>query len=474
MDDAHDLDADHLIAFLWREGDLSWKLDTLQAAIRNTIHEKRARNALILSSRQIGKSYLSCVMAIEWCLRQSERKIARIVAPTLKQCADIVADNIGPICADAPAYLIERVKSEYRWRIGKSELRLGALERAHVDGNRGGNASLIIYEECGFVKGDDFSYGVKSVLGPQLLRTGGIELYISSPSEDPEHPLHTVVLPRCVDLGTAFRFTVHDSPSITPDLIRQAVERCGGEDTDEWKREYLAQIIRPSTLVVIPSYDEGPGGHVSAFNEPIECMWQVTVDWGGVRDKTVALLHTHAFGDATDLVMDERVWPANTPTSDIIRGLRELAGTRTIHRWAADVPGQLQVDLQSAYGLEVTIPQKSDWQASVNAMSVRFATRKILIHPRCLFLRQSCRAGLFNKNRTDFERTIELGHMDALAALMYSVRTQDRQNPYSTRDVPRDRYFAAPRVAEDQQLAEAMAPKSFGAGSGKAFGSFRK
>lgn len=458
-------------AFMWRVGDLEWKLDSLQASIRNTIHKKKAKSVCILASRQIGKSYLASTMAIEWCLRQGKSKIARIVAPTLKQCADIVADNLGPICGDAPAGLIDRSKSEYRWRIGKSELRLGALERAHVDGNRGGNASLIIYEECGFVKGDDFNYGVNSVLGPQLLRTGGIEFFISSPSEDPEHPLHTTILPRCAEAGTAFRFTVYDSPSLTPELITEAMRRCGGENTDDWKREYLAQIIRPSSLVVIPSYDETQ--HVSQFHEPLACKWQITIDWGGVRDKTVALLHTHEFVHDTDLIVDERVWAANTPTSEIIKGLRELAADREIARWSADVPGQLQVDLQSAYDLPVSVPPKSDWQASINAMSVRFSTGKIKIHPRCLFLRQTCRAGHFNRQRTDFERSESLGHMDALAALMYALRTQDRENPYTHTGLPRDRYFVVAAPEEDMDLAEALNPKVFGAAT-KTFGSFRR
>lgn len=463
---------DDITAYMWRQGDLEWKLDSLQASIRNTIHKKKAKAVCILASRQIGKSYLASTMAIEWCLRQGKSKIARIVAPTLKQCADIVADNLGPICGDAPAGLIDRSKSEYRWRIGKSELRLGALERAHVDGNRGGNASLIIYEECGFVKGDDFNYGVNSVLGPQLLRTGGIEFYISSPSEDPEHPLHTTILPRCAEAGTAFRFTVYDSPSLTPELIAEAMRRCGGEDTDAWKREYLAKIIRPSSLVIIPSYDETR--HVSQFNDPPQCRWQITVDWGGVRDKTVALLHTHLFTHDTDLIADERVWPANTPTSNIIEGLRDLAKGRPIYGWFADVPGQLQVDLVSAYGLEIAVPPKTDWQSSVNAMSVRFSTGKVLLHPRCLFLRQTCRAGTFNRQRTDFERTESLGHMDALAALMYALRVQDRENPYQGSELPRDRYFVSTPADEELDLATALNPKSFGGGAAKAFGSFRR
>src|SRR5690606_21319482 len=112
-----------------------------------------------------------------------------------------------------------------------------------------------------------------------------------------------------------------------------------------------------------------------------------------------------------------------------LRGLMEWEHHYEIsNRWA-DVPGQLQVDLAEQNYI-INLPQKSDWKASVNAMSVRFSTQKIKIHPRCVFLRKSCRAGMFNKNRTDFERTPELGHCDALAALMYAVRSQDKTNPY--------------------------------------------
>ena len=155
---------------LWLRGELSYKLDGLQQRITNTLTTNAAaRKICILSSRQIGKTYWACVYALMFLLRHP-RKIARVIAPTYTQCQDLVNDNLQAIIADAPKDLIWPVKSEYRYNLfNGSSLRLGALERAFVDGNRGGNASLIIYEECGFVKTEDFNYGVDSVMGPQLL-----------------------------------------------------------------------------------------------------------------------------------------------------------------------------------------------------------------------------------------------------------------------------------------------------------------
>ena len=179
----------------WKRGLLEYKLDDLQKKILKDIDSSKSKKVLILSSRQIGKSYFSCVFALQHLIRNSG-KIARICAPTIEQAAMIVEDNLAKIIEDAPKGFINRKKSSLRWDLANgSSLRLGGLKRSNVDSNRGGNADLVIFEESGFTTPADFTYAVNSVLGPQLLRSAGTELFISSPSEDPEHPLHIKVLP---------------------------------------------------------------------------------------------------------------------------------------------------------------------------------------------------------------------------------------------------------------------------------------
>jgi hypothetical protein len=353
--------------------------------------------------------------------------------------------------------------------------------------NRGGNAGLIVYEECGFVKGEDFTYGVDSVLGPQLLRSNGREIFISSPSEDPDHPLHTVIKPECEELGTFFSYTVFDSPSIPRTAIVAAARRSGCKLTaemegmildglvnsanvleiaartnsklsDAFKREYLAMIIRPSTLMVVPDYGEH---HVFAFDVLSDMKWTVSIDWGGTRDKTVALLHGYEFMTNTDLILEEMVFPPNTATSKIVDELRRWDRDYKIEEHWADVHGQTQVDLIDTHNYPVTIPQKSDWLATVQTMSVKFTLNQIFIHPSCQFLRRSLRAGMFNKNRTDFERSEDLGHCDALAALMYAVRSQDRTSPYVNRPSP-NMVTLHREDAEEIKLAAAMNVHGFG------------
>ena len=412
----------------WRRGLLEYKLDSLQLRILRDIDSNSTNKVLILSSRQIGKSFWSCCYALRFLI-QHPGSIARIVAPTLEQSYDIVEDNLAKILEDAPVGLINRKKSSLRWDLANgSSLRLGGLKRANVDGNRGGNASLVIYEECGFVDGKDFSYGVNSVLGPQLLRSAGREIYVSTPSDNPDHPLHTQVLPECEANNSCFRYTVFDSPSISQHMVDEAIRRSGGEDSDAFKREYLAQIIRSDTLMVVP-FDNSR--HVSDFEVPESCVWSVTIDWGGVRDKTAALYHTYDFNRNVHLIWDEQIWDSNTPTDQIVQ---ELKAKIKSHRLDvpvvyADVPGQIAIDLNNNHNFPITAPYKNNWLAGVNNMAATFNTDSIQIHPRCTLLIRTCFAGMFNKNRTDFQRTLDLGHCDALAALMYAIRSQDRELP---------------------------------------------
>ena len=339
--------------------------------------------------------------------------------------------------------MIVRKKSSLRWDFSNgSSLRLGGLKRAHVDSNRGGNASLVIYEECGFVDGKDFQYGVNSVLGPQLLRSAGREIYVSTPSDNPDHPLHTHVLPECESNNSLFRYTVYDSPSISQHMIEEAIRRSGGKDSEAFKREYMAHIIRSDSFMVVPfSVDR----HVRKFGLPRECKWGLTVDWGGVRDKTVALVHTYDFRGNKFLIWDEKDWPSNTPTDVIVDGLKKLMSDNNISLDAvyADVPGQISVDLNNNHGLPVMAPSKNDWLSGVNNMASVFHADRIWIQPRCELLIRTCFAGMFNKNRTDFIRTDDLGHCDALAALMYAIRSQDKT-------LPTEEHMPASPVYENQ------------------------
>ncbi len=468
--------------YFWTRGDLRYKLHSTQLEMHKSVNSITSDEILVLSSRQLGKSYFGLIYALEFCLK-NPGTIVRILAATLKQIQDIVADNLSPICADAPEGLIERHKASYRWRIGSSSLRLGALERSNVDYNRGGNASLIITEEGGFVSTDDYRYAVESVISPQLLRSGGRLIHITSPSSDPAHYIHTEVLPKTALTKSVFRYTIYDNPQISAAQIEKAKLLCGGEDSAAWRREYLAEIVRDASTVIVPTYD--PERHVREFRIPDYTNWQVSIDFGGVRDKTAAILYTYCFESNRMLIQDERIFPANTPTDQIVSGIIAMEGKVLSYgrelssRWA-DAPGQLQIDLERIHKFPVRLPKKDDWQAGINNMQVAFANDQVLIHPQCAFLLQSLESGQYNDKRTDFARTEALGHCDALAALSYGLRMLDRRSPFPDLGFHRDRVFTTvEKKSNDELIGESMQPKVFsndfsGAFALKRFGTFKK
>lgn len=423
---------------LWLGGELSWKLHSAQRKIYDDLGD--SSEILIFCARQFGKSYLSVILALEHCLR-NPGSIVRIAGPTLKQVKDIVSDNLAPICLDAPQGLIKRHKSEYRWTVGKSSLRLGILERANSDSLRGGNAGLVICEEGCFVPSDDYSYAISSIIGPQLLRSRGRLIHVTTPSKrEPEHVIHQDIKDRCELANNFYRYTVYDNPQLGPEHIAQAMRLAGGSESDDWKSEYLCEIIRVQDSVCVPEFDESL--HVRGHgNRPtISLNLLVSTDVGGVRDKTVSLLIGHNPLNGISYVLEEAVFATNTASAAIIEGIRQFGFAP---RHYADAPGQLLIDWEQQHQYSATLPLKDDWRAGLNNVRIMLQTGKLLINPNCAFLIKTLKGATFNRDRTDFGRSNLLGHMDALAALSYGCRMIDLYTlPTQKRTAYGDRYLA--------------------------------
>jgi len=453
--------------YLWRKGDLSYKRDSLQIEITERIRNTPGDCHAVICSRQIGKSWNIDLIALEECIRfANENKgiLVRVLAPTLKAVFDIVRDNLAKICADVPPGLIVPTKSDLRWLIGgKSQLRLGPLERAHVDSNRGGNADIIIFEEGGFVKSDDYEYAVESVIGPQLLRSGGREYHISSISEDEHHYLHTTIMPKCEAIKTLSSYTIYDSPSLSEDQVRKAIERSGGAQSEAFRREYLNEIIRSKSSTVIPEFSEAE--HVRDFTLPPYYNALIAIDQGGKRDMTGILSVVYDFANARTLIWNEAQLDANSPTGVMVKRATDLESELNwggqLPKRVADVPGQVQVDLVHHYNYILGILNKDDADAAIQSLRLQFQTGKVLIHPRCKNLIGCLKTGRYNDKRTDFERSALYGHLDILMALVYGNRMLDRHtNPYPKITAKEDQLFIdrKDKNAELEKLAKAFAP----------------
>jgi hypothetical protein len=430
---------DDIKRFMWNRGDLSWKLWPQQVPIHDTIRNlpKHIQTAVVLCARQYGKSYLGTLMAVEDALQYPGFTIP-IVGPTIKQTVDIVNQSMRLIQADAPPDLIRRSKSESRWYVGDSEIIVGGFDVRTATRQRGKRALKIYIEEVMDANPDDYLEALRSDLGPMLTHSPDpMMIFLTTPPRVPDHPFITDTIPEAKLYGAFFKHTIDENDQLSPDQYNACVRRCGGKDSIEFRREYLCEIVRDTSIVVVPSFERNLD--VAEFDIPYDAKWQVVTDWGGVRDLTVALLMGYDYTSELDLVLDERMFPANTPTESIYKELLELERLHALPITGryADVPGQVSVDLTLTHNYIMQPVKKDDWQSAINFVNVRFAQRKVKVHPRCKFLIQSLESGTFNKMRTDFERTSALGHCDAVAALMYGLRTQDKSNPFHDPELQR-------------------------------------
>lgn len=450
-----------MIAERWRSGRLYWKLHSGQKPIYKILRnlDPAVRKRVVLNSRRYGKSFLGVVMAIEDCLAPPWDEPVRIIGPEIKQTVDIIEPIINKISVDAPDGLIRRIKSEYRWQVGESQLILGGFDRKNIERHRGQPSKSIYIEEAGSSNPADYDYGMKEVLLPQLLHSGGPMTFLTTPPTDPMHPFVVETITEAKINKSFFTRTIYDNPMLSEEQIDTAIGDCGGIDTPAFRREYLCEIFRDESTVIIPQFDKH--AHVQPLKAPEHASWLMGGDFGGVRDKTVFLLSYWDYERAKMCVVGERVFGPGTPTSKIIEGARSLEALAELKSEPIryiDMPGQVQVDINEAHGYYAAMPIKDDFDAAINQLALAFGQNKILVDPSCEFLVASLESGRFNKNRTDFMRSEALGHCDAIAALMYSWRMIDKvTNPFPRQIYDTENQFVNPLSRHEKRGLEIVA-----------------
>jgi hypothetical protein len=280
----------------------------------------------------------------------------------------------------------------------------------------------------------------RSLLGPQLVRTGGRLFHISTLPEDPEHFLNTEIYTSCEESGSLFIRDIYSNTCLSDADIKAQMKLCGGEKTPEWRREFLCIKERSSEQIIVPEFSAER--HVREIIKPEKAIWLLAGDYGGSRDHFHAVLYTWDYRREKMIILSEVHHKSGTSNGVIIPSLRELETKVTTHypgekhpipgvkrRWL-DVPGQTMVDLCNDHQFPVTLPAKDDADAALNALRLAFDADRIEIDPSCVMTISALNACLWNEKRTDYKRTEKHGHADAIDAVVYAWRHLDKQNTY--------------------------------------------
>lgn len=437
----------HLREVLWRRGDLEFLLWDQQLPIWEAMDglPNHITEFILLCARQFGKSSLGVLRALSRAIKHRDSCIL-IMGPDTRQTKDIVRPKMRLLTQTAPKGLIKQMKAENRYHIyhdldpnasDYTEIIIGGMNENSTS-QRGKTVQEIFVEEIGDQNGDHFLESMEQDLGPALTHSkNGKITYLTTVPPIPDHPFITQTMVKAEKNNAIKIYTIDDNKALSQEQYDACVERSGGKHTVGFKREYMCQVVRDTNLVVLPDWDQKR--NVMDVELPAALRMHTTIDWGGVRDKTCAILHYYDYLRDVDVFWDERVFEPNTPSSVIIEECRameaQFLAMRDYHSIASrfiDAPHQfVYVDLVAQYNYPATIPTKPDWKSAVNTLNNRFKLGKAVIHSRCKFLTLSARSGMLNKTKSDYDRSTVLGHCDGIAAMKYAVRMRDTGDPYT-------------------------------------------
>jgi hypothetical protein len=425
--------------------EIAWRSGVAPYALMTTVQEDmhvgyassrdaRVKKFLVNCSRRLGKSFWLCLEASVHCLT-TPNAVVRYAAPTGAMVEEIIHPHIRVIFEDAPEELVPKWdgrRSRYvfpstgaQWSIA------GCEDRKKADRLRGTAATLCIVDEGGFIPILD--YVVDSVLMPQLMTTDGNMLIASTPPETPAHPFRTY----CIEAQTRGSYThktIDDATHIPERVREEYINEAGGRASSKARREYFAEFVVDESSAVIPEWNADVEAEcvrdwpVAPYRD-----FYVSMDLG-YTDLTVALFGWWDFARTKYVIEDELV--LERPTS-----LRIADGVKAkeLERWGeharplrySDTDMIVLADLSLVHRLPFAPTAKDDKEGAINAVRLAVQRRELVIHPRCTTLLTHLRHAIWNRSRSDFERSDGLGHFDAIDALVYFVRNVNRlRNPY--------------------------------------------
>jgi hypothetical protein len=153
------------------------------------------------------------------------------------------------------------------------------------------------------------------------------------------------------------------------------------------------------------------------------------------KDKVAAIFAYYDFGAATLVVEDE--WLAVTKVLSEVRDAiisHELALWQDKKVWRYGDGSALGAGILATLGADfnceiLPCAMASDKEIMINALREFMGADRIKIHPRCKNLIAQLEDGIWDTRggnvKPDYKRTQDLGHLDAIDALVYGVRSVD-------------------------------------------------
>lgn len=408
-------------------------------------------------SRQRGKTFA----ALTWYGQRAglEQNLEGVyLAQTGSNAEAIVSSWLRDVADDLPPeWEVEFRDGVLRFPKTGSELAVFGTDNQQYRRGRGRKAQVVLLDEVAFYAD---LLEVEQVYNPQLQTTGGVGLYLSSPPISPAHLFNE----RCRAAMATNRYahdTFWSNPRINHGAIIDGECQRLGLTRDEllastsFRREFLAEDVTEETRAAVPAWTPERAAKLVRIVERAPFFdAYVASDTGYSPDPSGALFAWHDVANNAVVIEDELEMRSAT-ISEFAQGvkakeralwgvdrydgtLRALASElaelpeflrRRIHANAPAQPFlrvgdndlQLLAELATAHGLAVYPTAKNHKTIQVDTVGELVVAGRIVIHPRCIRLREQLFTTVWNKARTAWEHTAK-DHGELIDCLVYLVR----------------------------------------------------
>lgn len=441
---SNEITADKALRELWSRGAIRWKLHPIQKQMLESYEKNQDEITVISCSRRLGKSFLLCLLAVEKCIKTPMSSV-KYVCPQKKQVKDNIQPIMNEIFMDCPAEMRPEFKyNEYKYVFPNgSEIKMAGTDNGHHESLRGSKSDMWIIDEAGFC--DELKYVIRSILAPTTDTTGGHGIIASTPSKTADHEFITEFLQPAEIKKKLIKYTIYDNPMMTPEKIEEIIERYEPlrEKNSEFRREYLCEVINNSDLSIIPEFTpEIQKEIVKEVERPPFYDAYVSMDIGG-KDLFVVLFGYYDFKNGCIVIEDEISQDGSAMLLDVFaKDIKKKEEALWTNKSTAEFkPPTLRVaDNNNMVMLNhlsykeniLFVPTKKDNKDGyLNTVRMKIANKQIIINPRCETLIYHLKNGAWNKAKSDFARSPDAGHYDAIDSLIYFVRNvQEHKNPY--------------------------------------------
>jgi hypothetical protein len=399
--------------------------------------KSKERVFVILCSRRLGKSFMACTLAIEVALKKPNQLI-KYLTTSAKAAKEIVMPLFLQILQTCPEDLRPTFHiHDNKWKFTNgSEILLHGVDKDGGESLRGFATDFLIVDEAGFV--DRLKHVLQDVMSAPLIERNGRTLLVTTPPEIADHDF-LLYLGRAERTKSLSKRILTDCPRFTQKQIEAFIEEAGGIDTDTCQREYFCQIIRSFDKAVVPEFTDKQMPFIVVPSFPAltyQPMRYVALDVGFV-DNSGAVFGYYDFHRAKVCIQREYISKGCT-TDEIAEGIRTTEQELKWHmmpsdrlRRYSDVDLRLIADLQKLYGIKFRKTEKDNKEATINLLRTLVRDKQIEIHESCVNLIQQLKYGTWKTSSSGkrvFSRSLELGHLDLVDALVYLVRNIDRRN----------------------------------------------